>query len=140
MKLEIINEKDTAVFDQLVSGVREYNAEIMGPEASQPLSAIARDECGKLIGGVSGRTIYKHYMIEVVWVERSARSSGLGRKLMELAEAEARKRGCVGAQVDTLSFQGPLFYQKLGFEIVGKVSGFPEGHDRLFLLKRYTME
>lgn len=34
MKLDVINEKDTAVFDALVSGVREYNAEIMGPEAS----------------------------------------------------------------------------------------------------------
>jgi len=140
LNLEVTNEKDAAVFDQLVSGVREYNAEIMGPEASEPLSAIARDEYGKLIGGVSGRTIYKHYMIEVVWVDRRARASGLGRKLMELAEAEARKRGCVAAQVDTLSFQGPLFYKQLGFEVIGKISGIPEGHDRLFLLKRYTME
>lgn len=137
MKVEILNENNETVFDALVAGVRKYNAEVMGAEASKPLSVITRDEHGRLIGGVSGRTIYRHFLIEVVWVDEAARRTGLGRRLMELAESEAKKRGCVAAQVDTLSFQGPVFYQKLGFEVVGKVTGFSESPERYFLLKKY---
>jgi GNAT superfamily N-acetyltransferase len=137
VKVEILDESNKAVFDALVAGVRAHNFENMGCEESKPLSVIARDEDGKLIGGVSGRTIYKHFLIEVVWVDKEARGTGLGRRLMELAEVEATKRGCVAAQLDTLSFQGPVFYGKLGFEVVGKVTGFPESPERYFLLKKY---
>lgn len=137
MRVEILDENNKAVFDALVAGVRAHNFENRGREQSKPLSVIARDEDGKLIGGVAGRTIYKHFLIEVVWVDKKVRGTGLGRRLMELAEVEARKRACVAAQVDTLPFQGPVFYGKLGFEVVGKVAGFPESPERYFLLKRY---
>jgi predicted N-acetyltransferase YhbS len=56
---------------------------------------------------------------------------------MEIAEREARARGCLTAQVDTLSFQAPVFYGKLGFEVIGKADGIPESPERYFLLKKY---
>lgn len=137
MKIEVLNEKNEVIFNALVEGVREFNAGFMGDEKSKPLSVIARDEHDRLIGGVSGRTIYKQFLIEVVWIGEEVRGTGLGRRLMELAEVEARKRGCVAAQVDTLSFQGPIFYGKLGFEVVGKITDFPENHERYFLMKKF---
>lgn len=137
MKIEVLNEKNEVIFNALVDGVREFNAGFMGDEKSKPLSVIARDEHDRLIGGVSGRTIYKQFLIEVVWIGEEVRGTGLGRRLMELAEVEARKRGCVAAQVDTLSFQGPVFYGKLGFEVVGKITDFPENHERYFLMKKF---
>lgn len=137
MKVEVINDEDTAVFDALVDGVREHKYENMGREETKPLSVIARDEDDKLIGGVSGRMIYKNFLIGVVWVDKEARGTGLGRSLMELAEVEAKKLGCLVAQVDTLSFQAPVFYEKLGFETVGVVPGFPGSPERYFLLKKY---
>jgi len=84
-----------------------------------------------------GRTIYGHYLIEMVWVREDCRGLGLGRRLMEAAESEAHRRGCTAAQVDTLSFQGLGFYRRLGFEVVGRVPNFPIGCDRCFLLKQY---
>lgn len=137
LKVEVINEEDSAVFDELVAGVRAHKHENMGPEETLPLSVVARDESGKLIGGVSGRTIYKNFLISVVWVDKQTRGTGLGRQLMELAEAEARKQGCLVAQLDTLSYQAPVFYQKLGFEIVGTVPEFPGSPARYFMLKNY---
>jgi len=99
-----------------------------------PLTVIARDENGKLIGGVDGRTIYKNFLINVVWVDDQTRGTGLGHKLMALAEAEAKQRGCLVAQVDTLSIQAPVFYEKQGFEIIGTVTTPPQ---RIFLMKKY---
>lgn len=121
----------------LVDGVRHYNEAVCGPGDREALAALARDAQG-LAGGVAGRTIYGHFLIEVVWVREDRRRTGLGRRLMQAAEAEARARGCRGAQVDTLSFQGLEFYQRLGFRIAGRVDDFPPGHARYFLAKDYA--
>jgi GNAT superfamily N-acetyltransferase len=137
MKIDIINEEATALVDTLVAGVRQHNFDNMGDETSKPLTVVAHDEEGKLLGGVSGRTIYKNFLINVVWVHEEARGTGLGRELMQLAEIAAKDRGCLLAQVDTLSFQAPVFYQKLGFEIVGRVPQIADIPERFFLMKTY---
>ena len=121
---------------ELVERVRDYNEAVCGPGDRRLLAAFARDAAG-LAGGVAGRTIYGHFMIEVVWVREDLRRTGLGRKLMQAAEAEARSRGCRAAQVDTLSFQGLEFYQSLGFRVTGRIDDFPPGHTRYFLVKDY---
>lgn len=137
MNIVVSHEENSQEYETLVSELRQFNMSHMGNEKSKPLSVIATDDSGKIIGGVSGRTIYNQLLIEVLWVNESARGSGLGSNLMLRAESEARARGCIAAQVDTLSFQAPSFYQKQGFEIVGKVAGIPNSPERFFLLKRY---
>ena len=137
MNVEVIHEENPEVLNALVAGVREHKVENMGPEETMPLSVIARDDEGKIIGGVSGRTIFKNFLIEVVWVDKQTRGTGLGRKLMQKAESEATQRGCLVSQVDTLSYQAPDFYKKLGFEVVGIIPGFPGSPERYFLMKKY---
>lgn len=137
MHIEVSHEENSEVFETLVSELRKFNMSHMGNEKSKPLSVIATDDSGNVIGGVAGRTIYNQLLIELLWVSESARACGLGRSLMLRAESEAKARGCVAAQVDTLSFQAPNFYQKLGFEIAGKVAGIPNSPERFFLVKRY---
>lgn len=137
MQLEVIEEQQPELVATLVAAVRDFNTATIGGSGSLPLAVVARDEAGRLLGGVAGRTVYGHFLIDVLWVDASLRGTGVGRSLMEAAEQRARQRGCVAAQVDTLSFQAPGFYQRLGFEVIGTVPDFPKGHARHFLLKRY---
>jgi hypothetical protein len=53
-----------------------------------------------------------------------------------MAEAEAVRRGCHGAQLDTYSFQAQGFYEKLGYAVFGIVEDYPSGHSRIYLSKR----
>ncbi|WP_299494596.1 GNAT family N-acetyltransferase [uncultured Shewanella sp.] len=131
------HEKNQAILNELIRGLRQFNVEHMGDEKSRPLMVVARDSDDKLIGGVSGVTIYQNFLITVVWVDEAYRGSGLGTELMIQAESEAKQRGCLAAQLDTLSFQAPIFYQKMGFEIVGTVPGFAKSPERFFMLKHY---
>ena len=137
MMLEVNHQEDSVIFDTLVAGVREHKYEHMGPEETKPLSVVCRDEQGTIIGGVAGRTIYRNFLIEVLWVDKASRGSGLGRQLMASAELEAKKRACVVAQLDTLDYQAPEFYKKLGFKVVGSVAAFPGSPERIFLTKEY---
>ncbi|MCH4295409.1 GNAT family N-acetyltransferase [Shewanella sp. 3B26] len=136
-EFSLFNEENQPLFDELVSGVRSFNHAHLGTEKAQPLLVCAKDDTGKLLGGIAGRTIYCQFLIEVLWVDDSCRQSGLGRELMAKAEAAARERGCIAAQVDTLAFQAPGFYQKQGFDIIGEVPAIGDSPGRFFLLKRY---
>lgn len=140
VNIEIFNEHQESVFNVLVDNLRKFNFKMMGEERSQPLMVIIRNDNDEIVGGIAGRTIYHQFLIEVLWVHDDKRGLGLGIQLMEIAELEAKKRGCIAAQVDTLSFQAPRFYEKMGFQIVGNVSGVKDSPDRYFLLKHYHGE
>ena len=131
-----VGEVDRDIEDRLIEAVRRFNDGILGAERSRPLAALARDADGELAGGVSGRTLYGWLLIHVVWVREDLRGTGLGARLMTLAEAEAIRRGCTGAQVDTVTFQAPGFYTRLGYREVGTVKDFPPGYRRHFFEKR----
>lgn len=137
MIIEVYHESNENIFDFIVKGVRIFNFKMMGEEKSKPLMVVIRDDSGEIVGGIAGRTIYHQLLIEVLWVHDDKRGQGLGIQLMEVAEREAKARGCIAAQVDTLSFQAPKFYEKMGFQIVGRVTGVKDSPERYFLLKHY---
>ncbi len=65
-----------------------------------------------------------------------AKGQGVARHVMELAEQEARRLGCIGIWLDTFTFQAPWFYPKLGFVEFARLPNYPAGHERIFLIKR----
>jgi GNAT superfamily N-acetyltransferase len=87
---------------------------------------------GGLLGAMWGRCLH----IQILWVAESLRGRGHGRRLLEAAETLAAERGCLNAFLETFSFQAPLFYQKLGYEVFGEADDWPEGHTHYFLRKR----
>jgi ribosomal protein S18 acetylase RimI-like enzyme len=54
---------------------------------------------------------------------------------MQAVEKEAKTRNCRQIVLETHDFQAPGFYQKLGFDVVGRVDDYPQGHQYLTLVK-----
>jgi GNAT superfamily N-acetyltransferase len=88
-----------------------------------------------VIGGLWGETMFCHLHVDVLFVPESLRGVGVGRQLMRQAESEAIRRGCVGAWLDTYSFQARGFYERLGYTVFGTITDYPPGHSRFFLQK-----
>ena len=113
------------------------NAEASGWGADRRKLAIPlRDEAGAVVGGLLGRTSWDWLYIENFVVPPALRGQGIGARLLAMAEAEARARGCVGARLDTYSFQARPFYERHGYVVAGAIPDCPPGHTRYTLFKR----
>jgi GNAT superfamily N-acetyltransferase len=85
----------------------EYNAQQTGSRDGQWLGIFLRDASGSIMAGLFGWTWAGGLKVSDLWVHENERRTGLGSRLLEAAETEARARGCMRAVLDTYSFQAP---------------------------------
>jgi ribosomal protein S18 acetylase RimI-like enzyme len=128
-------DEDMSVFDTL----RDYNTVQVGPSGHQPLTLFVRDEVGQAVGGLRGTTHWGWLYVSMLVIREPVRRLGWGSLLLTEAEAEAAKRGCRHAYLDTFNLQARAFYEKNGYTVFGTLDDFPlGGHQRFFLKKDLT--
>jgi GNAT superfamily N-acetyltransferase len=113
-----------------------YNVEQTGSDDGKGLTIFIRDDAGEIVAGLHGWTWCGACKVERLWVRKDLRRQGYGQRLLAAAEEEARARGCHQLLLDTFSFQAPLFYKKLGYEVIGVVEGFPRSPHSEFHLRK----
>ena len=114
----------------------DYGVEQTGSDDGKWLSIFVRDDTGGIVAGLHGWTWCGACRVQALWVRQDLRRQGYGQRLLAAAEQEARVRGCDRLFLDTQSFQAPLFYKKLGYEVIGVVEGFPRRPHKLYHLKK----
>jgi GNAT superfamily N-acetyltransferase len=125
-----------AVSRQLWNGLLRFNREQAGPLRYSRTVLAARDAKGKLLGGAILQSYWKETYVELLWLSKGARRSGVGSRLIAEAERRAKRRGSVLLHLNTYSFQAPGFYEKQGFTRFGGMAGSPAGQSRHFYAKR----
>jgi GNAT superfamily N-acetyltransferase len=133
ISLEAVGESDAA--RAVRNGLNAYNFAIAGEDGVQPLHLIVRDDSGLVIGGLLGDTYWGWLAINIFWLRDDLRGRGLGSHLLRMAEAEAVRRGCKYAHLDTLDFQALDFYARRGYTVFGQLDDLPPGHTRYYLRK-----
>jgi GNAT superfamily N-acetyltransferase len=123
---------DQKIFENSFSEIGHYRYE--------PFVLILRDDHQNASGGLHGRTGLGWLYIDVLWVAEENRAKGFGTQLMRAAEKEAVRRGCHSSYLYTYSFQQPEFYEKLGYEVFGRLDDFPDGHAKYFMKKSLEAE
>ena len=116
--------QDAALVDQSLGAFNDTAARL---EEVRVLACFAKSPTGTLVGGALARTWGRCCELQQIWVDEPMRRKGLGRRLVELVEREARARGCSLLYLETFSFQSPDFYRCLGFESACELAGFPNG-------------
>jgi len=137
-RLQLETEPANADVKFLLDRLYRYNVERTGRDDGQLLAVFLRDETDRIAAGLYGWTWGGWLKIEYLWVSTEERRQGRGRQLLLAAEAEARKRGCFHATLNTFSFQAPDFYPKFGYRIVGTIEGFPQEYRQYTLVKDLT--
>jgi GNAT superfamily N-acetyltransferase len=138
-EIELVTAPDPAQRAPIVRPLVAFNAAHAGPNDYRTLAVLLRDPATReSVGGLWGGTAWRWLYIELLFVPETLRGAGLGTQLIELAEAEALRRGCHHAWVDTYSFQARGFYERLRYAVFGTLEDYPPGHRRYFLQKRLT--
>jgi GNAT superfamily N-acetyltransferase len=140
VRIEMAEQASPTDIQTIFLGLRAATERMSGPSHLQPLTLLLRNDAGTVIGGLTGRTVYGWLLIEMLYVPESLWGCGLGTALMQTAEAEARRRGCIGVQLDTFGQQAPAFYRRLGFTVFGELVDHPPGQVRLFMAKRLSLD
>lgn len=134
-KLELSDVADEEVRKLIVAPLVEYNTSQAGPGNGRPLVITMKDESEQIVGGLWGHTGYEWLFTQLLVVPSSQRGSGVGTKLVLMAESEAMRRGCIGAWLDTFEFQARGFYERIGYECFAELQNYPTGYSRYFLKK-----
>ena len=138
MTLLASDTAERSTFETIFSALDGASRDVIGPAQPRLLVVPLRDNDGGVIGGLWAVTLFQWLHLEMLFVPASLRGKGIGSSLLTSAEAEARRRGCLGIYVDTFSFQAVPFYKKAGFSTFGVLDNCPPGHQRLFLQKRLS--
>jgi GNAT superfamily N-acetyltransferase len=134
MSIEITESPAQSDEEFVIEQVRAHNRRFTDKDV-RTLCAFARADDGTIIGGLLGRTYWEYLEVSYLWVSEAHRKSGQGTMLMAAAEAEAVRRGCKHALLDTFSFQALGFYQRQGYEEFGRLAGFSGQHRRHYMHK-----
>lgn len=138
VELRVEEPPDPRDAEVVVGGLVAANARAVAVQEGwerRELGVLAR-RGATVVGGALGQTAWAWLYVGRLWVTEALRGAGLGGSLMAELESAAKARGCVGAWLDTFSFQARPFYESIGYSPFGELADFPPGHARTFLWKR----
>ncbi len=140
MDIEVTSTPERDDLAVLSRGIQSYNQRFLPDEvaleADNYFAVFARDAHGQVCGGIRANAFWDYCIIELLWLADNCRGHGVGRQLLEAAEAHALAQGFSAVRVETLDFQAKPFYEKLGYTVYGELADHPKGHTTYCLVKR----
>lgn len=94
----------------------------------------------EFVGAIVVQLFWGQLHIKYLFVEENYRGQGIARQLMSHAFEFGRLRACHFAFVETMSFQAPDFYKKMGFTIEFSRSGYDKNTTFHYLRKNLNSQ
>lgn len=123
--------------DFILERLKTHNVMAFGPSNRQELAVPLHDKDGNLIGGLTGYTGRGWLYVSMLYIPEELRGLGLAGRMLDMAEAEARARGAIGAYIDTMNPAALKLYLKQGYAEIGTLKGLEGGHSVTWLQKRF---
>lgn len=137
MKIDFTLSPKSEDIESIYENLGEFNQKFIPEVEDISFGFFIRDDLGKVIGGLTGFIFVTSIQIRFLWLSEELRNQGVGSKLMNEVESEAKRREIENIMVDTFSFQAPKFYESLGFSEIGRYEDyFVKGVDKIFYHKK----
>lgn len=123
--------------ERVTEGVFSHGRSLAKDGQAQPLACFARRD-GVVVAGAVGRTEYRRLFVASLWVSEPLRHRGLGSETLLRLEAEAARRGCSSALLETLSDPAAGLYARLGYQTLAVIEEYVGPFHRHIMLKRLS--
>jgi ribosomal protein S18 acetylase RimI-like enzyme len=133
----IAGEKDEIALAMAEAGLFAHAAAAGHGTQAERLHVLAHDAEGRLVGACGGEMLWGDLYIDLMWVDEKVRGQGIGSEVIRRVEVEAQQRGCFRIHLDTMSFQAPTFYPRLGYREFARLGGYPAGAERIYYVKDF---
>ncbi|MGG5304616.1 hypothetical protein IGK16_002237 [Enterococcus pernyi] len=120
-----------------LSELESYTKKIV-PELEQEYQQISfvYESEGVVLGRIVGFIHWDHLQIELFYVSNNTHGQGIGTKLLNHVESIAKQQNKSYIFLETMSFNAPKFYEKHGYEVVGKIVNSPMENQIRFFYKK----
>lgn len=120
-----------------LSELESYTKKIV-PELEQEYQQISfvYESEGVVLGRIVGFIHWDHLQIELFYVSNNTQGQGIGTKLLNHVESIAKQQSKSYIFLETMSFNAPKFYEKHGYEVVGKIVNSPMENQIRFFYKK----
>jgi GNAT superfamily N-acetyltransferase len=134
--LTLTDSPDPEAEAAIEAELSRFNEEQAGYWDRRPLAVlVSNPDTHEVIGGLLGRTSLGLLFIDVFFIPDQLRGQGIGTRIIQQAEEEARRRGCCASVLYTISFQAPRFHERHGYRVLGRVDCHPPGTSRIYMAK-----
>jgi ribosomal protein S18 acetylase RimI-like enzyme len=113
--IEISEDLPAKIEEKMRNGLVAYENDNNVDVNYKKYSIALVDESGEAFGVLNAYTAYAEVYIDDLWVNRSCRGKGYGKKLIRILEDEFNDKGFNNINLVTSAFQAPDFYTKCGF-------------------------
>lgn len=120
--------------ETVTEGVFSHGRSLAADGRAEPIACFARLG-GVVVAGAVGRTEYARLFVGSLWVSEEMRSRGVGTETLLRLEAEASRRGCTSALIETLSDRTAGLYGRLGYRTVAQVTQYVGPFNRHIMVK-----
>ena len=135
MNLRITNDGNEKDISDIFELLKDYNLKNREASENVPLGIFYEDDKHNKLAGLIGETFGNWLCIHYLFVSEDLRGQGIGSKILNAAEEEAKERGCLYSFVDTFSFQAPDFYKKHDYKEVFALEDYPYTGKRFYYTK-----
>ena len=132
--LQVCDEVSEDERDAIADGVLSHGRAQAHDGGALPLACLVHDD-GQLVAGGLARTEYDRLFVNHLWVAEPFRRRGLGSRILRELEAEAARRGCRDAIIETLDEAAARLYRRLGYAPIAVIAGYVGRFNRHMMLK-----
>lgn len=115
--IELVEKIPNDVEEKMRKGFVEYESSHGIDVNYKPFSLILRDKKNEVVGVLNAFTAFSEIYIDDIWVDKSCRGKGYGKKLISELENHFKGKGFNNMNLVTSAFQAPEFYKKCGFSV-----------------------
>ncbi len=115
--IEFVDKLSKDIEEKMERDLIEYESSHGIDVNYKRLSVVLRDADGNAIGVTNAFTAFAEVYVDDIWVDKSFRGKGYGRKMIQELEKHFKGKGFNNINLVTSAFQAPEFYKKCGFTV-----------------------